>query len=41
MVAGLAVELVLTAGFLIVIIGSTDSRAPAGFAPLAIGLALR
>jgi aquaporin Z len=31
---------VLTAGFLIVILGSTDGRAPAGFAPIAIGLAL-
>ena len=38
--AGIAIELVLTAGFLIVILGSTDGRAPAGFAPLAIGLAL-
>jgi aquaporin Z len=27
-------------GFLIVILGSTDTRAPAGFAPIAIGLAL-
>jgi aquaporin Z len=33
-------ELVLTAFFLIVIHGATDKRAPAGFAPLAIGLAL-
>lgn len=33
-------EAVLTFGFLLVIIGSTDSRAPAGFAPLAIGLSL-
>ena len=40
MAAGLAIELVLTAGFLIVILGSTDSRAPSGFAPIAIGLAL-
>lgn len=38
--AGLAIELVLTAGFLIVILGSTDDRAPSGFAPIAIGLAL-
>ena len=38
--AGLLIELVLTGGFLIVILGSTDSRAPAGFAPIAIGLAL-
>jgi aquaporin Z len=33
-------ELVLTAFFLIVIHGATDRRAPAGFAPLAIGLCL-
>jgi aquaporin Z len=38
--AGLAIELVLTAGFLMVILGSTDDRAPVGFAPIAIGLAL-
>ena len=33
-------EVVLTAFFLIVILGATHARAPAGFAPLAIGLAL-
>jgi aquaporin Z len=33
-------EVVLTAFFLIVIHGATDKKAPAGFAPLAIGLAL-
>jgi aquaporin Z len=33
-------EVVLTFMFLLVILGSTDSRAPAGFAPIAIGLAL-
>ncbi|KRG69787.1 aquaporin Z [Pseudoxanthomonas dokdonensis] len=33
-------EVVLTAFFLIVIMGSTHPRAPAGFAPIAIGLAL-
>lgn len=38
--AGLTCEVVLTAGFILVILGSTDSRAPAGFAPIAIGLAL-
>ncbi len=38
--AGLLVEIVLTAVFLYVIIGVTDARAPAGFAPLAIGLSL-
>ena len=30
----------MTAFFLLVILGATDRRAPAGFAPLAIGLAL-
>lgn len=34
------IELLLTAGFLFVILGATDGRAPAGFAPIAIGLAL-
>lgn len=38
--SGFVVEAVLTAFFLIVILGATDSRAPAGFAPIAIGLAL-
>ena len=38
--AALLAEVILTAGFLIVIIGSTSKLAPAGFAPLAIGLAL-
>ncbi|MFI8417611.1 aquaporin Z [Serratia sp. NPDC078593] len=38
--AAIIIELVLTAFFLIVIHGATDNRAPAGFAPLAIGLAL-
>ncbi len=38
--SGLIIEFVLTLGFLVVILGSTDSRAPAGFAPIAIGLAL-
>jgi aquaporin Z len=33
-------EVVLTFMFLMVILGATDSRAPAGFAPLAIGLGL-
>src|SRR4051794_19057716 len=36
----LLVELVLTAFFLYVILGVTDTRAPKGFAPLAIGLTL-
>jgi len=38
--SGLIIEIVLTAGFVWVIMGSTDGRAPAGFAPIAIGLAL-
>jgi len=38
--AGLIIEIVLTAVFLVVILGSTDGRAPAGFAPIAIGLCL-
>jgi aquaporin Z len=33
-------EVVLTAFFLIVIMGATDGRAPKGFAPIAIGLCL-
>ena len=33
-------EVVMTALFLVVILGATDSRAPAGFAPIAIGLCL-
>jgi aquaporin Z len=40
LVAALVCELVMTFFFLLVIMGATDSRAPAGFAPLAIGLAL-
>ena len=40
MLAVLVAEVVLTALFLIVILGSTSKAAPAGFAPLAIGLAL-
>ncbi|HRN87504.1 aquaporin [Hyphomicrobium sp.] len=36
----LIIEVVLTAFFLIVILGSTRASAPAGFAPLSIGLAL-
>lgn len=40
LLAAVVAELVLTAFFLIVIHGATDKRAPAGFAPLAIGLAL-
>jgi aquaporin Z len=36
----LLAEVVLTAGFLFIIMGATHGKAPAGFAPLAIGLAL-
>jgi len=40
MVAALLCEVVMTMFFLIVIMGATDKRAPAGLAPIAIGLAL-
>lgn len=40
MTAALVTEVVMTAFFLLVILGATDKRAPAGFAPIAIGLAL-
>jgi len=40
MVAALIAEVLLTFFFLLVILGSTHGRAPAGFAPLAIGLCL-
>ena len=40
MQAAVITEVVLTAFFLIVILGATDARAPAGFAPIAIGLCL-
>jgi aquaporin Z len=40
LVAALVAEVVLTLFFLLIILGATDARAPAGFAPLAIGLAL-
>jgi aquaporin Z len=38
--AALVTEVVMTLMFLVVILGATDRRAPPGFAPLAIGLAL-
>ncbi len=38
--AAFVAEVVLTAFFLLIIMGSTDKRAPAGFAPIAIGLTL-
>lgn len=40
MTAALVIEVILTALFLFVILGATSSLAPAGFAPLAIGLCL-
>lgn len=40
LMAGLVTEIVLTAVFLIIIMGATDKRAPQGFAPIAIGLGL-
>jgi len=40
LVAALVCEVVMTAMFLLVIMGATDRRAPAGFAPIAIGLCL-
>ncbi|MBV8501662.1 MAG: aquaporin Z [Paucibacter sp.] len=40
MTAALVCEVIMTAMFLIVILGATDQRAPAGFAPIAIGLGL-
>lgn len=40
LVAAFITEVVLTAGFLLVILGATDDRAPSGFAPIAIGLSL-
>lgn len=40
MISGLITEVVATAFFLFIILSSTDKKAPAGFAPIAIGLAL-
>ncbi len=40
LIAALVTEVVMTMMFLIVILGATDKRAPAGFAPIAIGLCL-
>lgn len=40
MASAIVAEVVLTAMFLFVIMGATDQRAPAGFAPIAIGLCL-
>lgn len=38
--AALVTEIVMTMMFVIIILGATDKRAPAGFAPIAIGLGL-
>ncbi|WP_095125559.1 aquaporin Z [Pseudomonas sp. Irchel s3a12] len=40
MAAGFVTELVMTAMFVIIILGATDRRAPPGLAPIAIGLGL-
>ncbi len=40
MMAAAVCEIVMTAMFILVILGATDKRAPAGFAPIPIGLAL-
>ena len=40
LLAALVSEVVMTMFFLLVILGATDKRAPSGFAPIAIGLAL-
>jgi aquaporin Z len=40
LLAGFVAEFVLTFMFLLIILGATDKRAPAGFAPIAIGLGL-
>ena len=40
MEAVIVMEVIMTAFFLIIIMGATDERAPAGFAPIAIGLGL-
>lgn len=40
LLAALVTEVVMTMFFLVIILGSTDKRAPAGFAPIAIGLGL-
>ncbi len=40
LLSGLVAEVVLTFMFLMIIMGATDKRAPAGFAPIAIGLGL-
>ncbi|HQI01562.1 MAG TPA: aquaporin Z [Deltaproteobacteria bacterium] len=40
MLSALITEIVMTMMFIVIILGATDKRAPAGFAPIAIGLGL-
>jgi aquaporin Z len=40
LISGFTIEVVMTFMFLMIILGSTDKRAPAGFAPIAIGMGL-
>jgi aquaporin Z len=40
LLAALVTEVIMTMFFLLIILGATDKRAPAGFAPIAIGLGL-
>jgi aquaporin Z len=40
LLAGLVCEIVMTFFFVLIVLGTTDERAPPGFAPLAIGFAL-
>lgn len=40
LLSALVIEIVLTMMFVLIIMGATDGRAPAGFAPIAIGLGL-
>ncbi len=40
MMSALVIEIVMTAFFLLIILGATSDKAPAGFAPIAIGLGL-
>lgn len=40
LMSALIIEIVMTAFFILIILGATSEKAPAGFAPIAIGLAL-
>ncbi|WP_300066848.1 aquaporin Z [uncultured Ruegeria sp.] len=40
MLSALVIEIVMTAFFILIILGATSDKAPAGFAPIAIGLGL-